>query len=151
MTDQPRKRRKKNPNGLTELRQRKVEEAVLEYGRAWVALQEATANKGLTQTEAIELMEKLGLKAFTAESHADTGSGSVTVSIVRGERVKIDWDKFKKKIGATTWKKITKDVPDQGLVDQAIVDGLFTVEDLAECSSTVPNSPYLKTSVKGVL
>ncbi|CAB4192987.1 hypothetical protein UFOVP1246_21 [uncultured Caudovirales phage] len=148
MTDEPRKRRKKDANGLTELRQKKVDAAVLEYGRAWLRLQEATGAKGTTQLEAIELMDKLGLKSHTSES---PDGGSVTVSIVKGERVKIDWDRFKKKIGAPAWKKITKDVPDQGLVDQAIADGLFTIEDLAECSSTVPNSPYLKTNVKGVL
>ena len=146
---EPRKKRKKNPNGLTELRQKKVDEAVLDFGRAWLRLQESTADKGLTMVEAIELMEKLGLTKHTAESPG--AGGSISVTLVKGERIKIDWDRFKKKVGAPVWKKITKDVPDQGLVDQAIADGLFTLEDLAECSSTVPNAPYLKPIVKGVL
>lgn len=143
------KKRKKVAATVAAHQYSELDKAVLAFGDAWLRLQTATADKGLTQTTAIELMEKLGLKNHATETAS--ASGSISVTLVKGERVKIDWDRFKKKVGAAVWKKITKDVPDQGLIDQAIVDGLFTLEDLAECSSTVPNSPYLRPTIKGNL
>lgn len=149
MTEVRKPRKKTGTRAALATRQRSLlDQSVLRFGRAWIKVNEQTAEKGLAQTDAIELMKKLGLEKLSVEATGPDGnmSGTITVTLVEGSRLVIDYEKLKRKVGAKVWEKITKRVPDPALMDQAIKDGLLTPVDIAECSTTVANSPYLKPS-----
>lgn len=152
MTTEQRKRRKITKAAVEKNKEAKLRAAVLRYGRAWVRENTAKADKNLAQVDVMGLLKALKLKTYGLEhENADGSRGTIKLTLVEPEGLVVDWAKVKKRIGAANWKKIVKEVPDQGLVDQALKAGLFTADDLAACSETKKNAEYIRPTITGVL
>lgn len=72
--------------------------------------------------------------------------GTITATVVRGERVIISEESLKKKIGATLWGKVTKQVLDKEKLEAHVATGAISATDVAACSETKENKPYVKVS-----
>lgn len=148
----PRRKKPIDKEQLQVLHKRKAEEAVLRFGRLWERVNTLTGEKGIASVNAIEAMRRA--KMSTVFIEVDDGSsvtGTIRVTLVEGTRLTTDWDKVRRRVGADVWRKITKQVPDQALIDQALKEGLITTQVIAECSETLPNQPYLKPTIKGIV
>lgn len=72
----------------------------------------------------------------------------VTGTLVEGTRLILDEPKLKKTLGAAKFKKVTKEVLDRSLLDDAIHRGAVAASDVAKCSEEVSNKPYVKITRK---
>lgn len=52
--------------------------------------------------------------------------------------------KLRSKVSKTLWLRITRQTPDQALIDEAIAEGALHENDIADAFEETPQRPYLK-------
>ncbi len=115
----------------------------LRYNKEAAAAAEARVDE--IQSELIDIMQKHNMvKIVGCQDGADT----VTATLVEGARVVIDPQKLKQGLGASLWNKVTKRVPDKGLIEAGIAAGEVDPNIVAAASEEVPNRPYIRISAK---
>lgn len=96
-----------------------------------------------------ELLKQLESSELDKLIFKDEEDGvTITGTVVRSETVSMDEEALKKKVGASTWKKITSLVLDKKKLDIAMSSGDVSLTDVAAVSTTTPRSPYIRITVK---
>lgn len=76
------------------------------------------------------------------------GGKKTTCTLVEGESVRMDEDALAKKIGATTFNKLTKRVLDSSKLEEAVKTGTVDPVDIAAVSTITARKPFVKLTTK---
>lgn len=94
-----------------------------------------------------QLLAALEANEETTRTTSD-GVHTHRATVVRGERVTIDETVLQKRVGASTWTKISTRSLDKAKLDIAVKDGLVSETDIADAADVKPNKPYVKITTK---
>ncbi len=122
-----------------------VKELVVQLRHHKEAAAAAEAAVEETQSKLIDIMQKHNMTKIVG---AIDGADTVTATLVEVSRVVIDPQKLKKGLGASLWNKVTKRVPDKGLIEAGIAAGEVDPNIVAAASEEVPNRPHIRISAR---
>lgn len=117
-----------------------AQEALLELARIKDQINELTEQKAAVEADLIVALEKKGQKTISANN------GDLTGTLVKGSVITIDEDALKKALGATLWKKVTKQVLDKERLEAHIVTGDVDPNVVASVSAEKDRKPYIRVS-----
>lgn len=103
------------------------------------------------QKEAIGILKNhLKQKSIAFDLPHDTKDETIKVTgtLVEPTSLIFDEEKLKKKVGASTWNKITRRVLDRSLLEEAVARGLVSPATVASCASEEPKNPYIRVTEK---
>lgn len=104
----------------------------------------AQLNDKIAQLQAsiITQMDQMETKSVTVELEGR----ALKATKVQGVRIVIDEPSLKKKLGAKVWEHVTTRVLDKKKLEATIEMGEVDAMKVAECTTEVPNRPYIKLS-----
>ena len=108
--------------------------------------------------EEVEMAYKKASKAFLAalaDNNMDTMTTEwrdlrITGTKVESSTLKIDEDGLAEAVGSQKWVTISKRVLDKQLLEDAVVKDRISPTLLADHSTEVPRTPYVRVNVKAV-
>jgi hypothetical protein len=108
------------------------------------ALADAEAEVRSVQSTLIAAMQESDERTVTGEDDGQV----VTGTLVEPTKIVIDEKRLKKTIGATTFRKVTKEVLDKTKLENAVKEGLVDMKDVATSSDEVPIAAHVKITRK---
>lgn len=95
------------------------------------------------EAQIMEVLAEHGQDSFETK---DANGKRLRATVVQGERSILDEQRFKKKVGAQMWNKVTTRVVDKRKLKAFIASNEIKANVVAECSETYANKPYVKVS-----
>ena len=120
----------------TKLDPKLIDDATLDLAEAKRESKEAS--------EAVSEAQQTLLDILSAERLPGWNVDRVTVTVVEAERLQLDEGMLRRKLGSTAYRKICKLSLDRKLLEDAMARGEIDANTVAECSTLVPNKPYLR-------
>lgn len=108
-------------------------------------IKELTQGRDVLREDVLTQLQAARMKSMT---HVTDDDVKYTATVVAPTRVIVNPDKLKKAIGAEAFKKITKPVMVEALLEDAIAQGTIDMNIVAQCSDEVPSKPYIKITEK---
>lgn len=96
-----------------------------------------------TQAELLDAFRRHGITTWQVKEGRKKIAGA---TFQQQTREVVNQPKLKKRLGSKLWNKVTRRMLDDKLLAQAIKDGEVSAADVAACSDTVPNNPFIRTS-----
>lgn len=122
-----------------------------ELGQYLAQLNAAKQRKNEAEAE-IQSLTKLLTESMTAgemrKLQTNVPDGILIGTLVTPSTVEIDEPRLKRQLGAKVWKKVTKQVLDRKLLDDALSTGEVDIAVVAQCSQEKFRSPYIKLTTK---
>lgn len=92
------------------------------------------------EAQLVSQLESAGNKSVSANN------GDLTGTVVRGTTLSYDEDGIKRSLGATLWKKVTKQVMDKEKLEAAIVVGDIDPNIIAQHTTEKDKKPYIRVT-----
>lgn len=143
MTDEKKTLTRKRPNTVSK-KELLAKDAVRELAEAKRIIAEQNELVKQHSATVLDFLDSTEQKVVTV-TH---GKETITATRVQAEKVEIDDENLRKKIGAGKFDKISKRVVDSGLLGEAIKSGSVSEVDVASVSTIKPGTPYVKVTRK---
>ena len=102
----------------------------------------------LRQSACVELFENLPELEDTTEFDYGEGMESYKATCVKSETIKIDEEGLKEKLGSEIWEQVTTSKLDMKKLESLVATGAIASEVIADYSTIVPRTPYVKIGIK---
>lgn len=123
-----------------------IKQAMKKARMAFAAKQEAKEAKDLfegMQADTVKAMHD----ADTDHFEIDMPEGTVKVSLVEVDRMILDEDALRARLGEDVWAGCTKEVLDKDLLEARIATGEIDADIVQQCAEWRPNKPFVKFTV----
>lgn len=122
---------------------RQAQDTLRKYAEAKKEAEEAAAKVKDIQSDLIGYFDKVKDDSVSVELEDGT---TLKGTCVRSTTIDINVPRLKKALGTKLWGKVTIRTLDKGLLEQRIADGDVKAMDVAECSTEVERSPYVRVT-----